>query len=86
LAELTFREVISLAINPVIKVISRGQTRLQQFAAKKLVNQQCGNVALPSGWVRFCPLARRRHGPRLAQTSSDVLWLELHFLYPRLAR
>ena len=40
-----------------------GREIFQQLAAKKLVNQQCSNVALASSWVLCCPLTRRCQGP-----------------------
>ena len=62
MAELALSEVVPLAINSIVEVVSLGQMRFQQLAAKELVNQQCGNVAL----------ARRRPTTGLSGYGSEV--------------
>jgi hypothetical protein len=61
-AELAISEVVPLAIYPIVEVISLRRTGFQQLAAKELVNQQCGNVAL----------ARRRPTTGLSGYGSEV--------------
>jgi len=78
LGELTVREVVPAATNPIVEVIALRQRRFQQFAAEKLVNQKSSHIALPSGWVLSGPLSRGRQRPGLVEGASHLLWIELH--------
>jgi hypothetical protein len=70
--------VIPATINSIVEVITLGQRRFQQFAAKKIMDHESSDIALPSRWVLCRPLSRGSERPRFAQRASHLIRIELH--------